>query len=247
MEGDKPIDINADVGEGIDNEAVLMPLLSSCNIACGGHAGDASSMTNVVKLATLHNVKIGAHPSFPDKENFGRVKMRMTNLELYTSLKQQINALQMVLNSENAQLHHIKPHGALYNLAATDENSAKVIIEVVKSLAMPVGLYAPYKSRLAELAKSENIQVIFEAFADRNYNEDLSLVSRRKDNAILSDKAEVLTHVLMMINHEKVKTINGVEVPIKASTLCVHSDTKNAVNILKYLNNKLPENSIQIQ
>lgn len=247
MEGDKPIDINADVGEGIDNEAVLMPLLSSCNIACGGHAGDASSMTNVVKLATLHNVKIGAHPSFPDKENFGRVKMRMTNLELYTSLKQQINALQMVLNSENAQLHHIKPHGALYNLAATDENSAKVIIEVVKSLAMPVGLYAPYKSRLAELAKSENIQVIFEAFADRNYNEDLSLVSRRKDNAILSDKAEVLTHVLMMINHEKVKTISGVEVPIKASTLCVHSDTKNAVNILKYLNNKLPENSIQIQ
>jgi len=247
MKEDQNIDINADVGEGLGNEADLMPYLSSCNIACGGHAGDISTMTNVVKLAKTHNIKIGAHPSFPDKDNFGRVEMKMTNEVLYTSLEQQINALQKVLILENVQLNHIKPHGALYNLAAKDEKLARVIIEVVKSVAMPVKLYAPYKSILAELANKENIQIVFEAFVDRNYNEDLSLVSRANDNAILSDKNRVLRHVLLMIKHQNVKTISGVEVPIKASTFCVHSDTKNANEILKYLNQELPNYKIHIQ
>lgn len=247
MKADKHMDINADVGEGIDNEVDLIPYLSSCNMACGGHAGDVATMTKVVKLAKKHNVKIGAHPSFPDKENFGRVDMKISAADLYSSLKQQIRALQNVLHSENAQLHHIKPHGALYNLAAKDEKTALVIIEVVKSIAMPVKLYAPYKSKIAELASNENIQVTFEAFADRNYNEDLSLVSRKKDNALLIDKDEVLHHVLNIIKHEKVKTISGVEVPIKALTYCVHGDTKNAIEILKYLNLELPKYQVEIK
>ncbi len=247
MKADKHMDINADVGEGIDNEVDLIPYLSSCNMACGGHAGDVVTMTKVVKLAKKHNVKIGAHPSFPDKENFGRVDMKISAADLYSSLKQQIRALQNVLHSENAQLHHIKPHGALYNLAAKDEKTALVIIEVVKSIAMPVKLYAPYKSKIAELASNENIQVTFEAFADRNYNEDLSLVSRKKDNALLIDKDEVLHHILNIIKHEKVKTISGVEVPIKASTYCVHGDTKNAIEILKYLNLELPKYQVEIK
>ena len=247
MKADNHLDINADVGEGIGNEVGLMPYLSSCNIACGGHAGDVATMTKVVKLAKKHNVKIGAHPSFPDKENFGRVDMKISAADLYSSLKQQIRALQNVLHSENAQLHHIKPHGALYNLAAKDDKAALVIIEVVKSIAMPVKLYAPYKSKIAELATNENIQVTFEAFADRNYNEDLSLVSRKKDNALLIDKDEVLHHVLNIIKHEKVKTISGVEVPIKAMTYCVHGDTKNAIEILKYLNIELPKYQVEIK
>jgi UPF0271 protein len=241
------IDINADLGEGVDNEAELMPYLSSCNIACGGHIGDVVSMTKVVKLAKKHNVKIGAHPSFPDKENFGRVDMVISSADLYGSLKQQIRALQSILHSENAQLHHIKPHGALYNLAARDEKTAQVIIEVLKSIAMPIKLYVPYNSKLAEIASNENIQVTFEAFADRNYNEDLSLVSRKKDNALLIENDEVLHHVLHMINHKKVKTISGVEVPIKASTFCVHGDTKNAIGILKYLNRELPKYQVDIK
>ncbi len=241
------VDINADVGEGIGNEANLMPYLSSCNIACGGHAGDVSTMTKVVKLAKKHNVKIGAHPSFPDKANFGRVDMKISAADLYSSLEQQVRTLQNVLHSENVQLHHIKPHGALYNLAVKNEKIAKVIIEVIKSIAMPVKLYAPYKSIIAELANKENIQVIFEAFADRNYNEDLSLVSRKNDNALLIDKDEVLFHVLHMSKHKKVKTISGVEVPIKASTFCVHSDTKNAIEILNYLNQELPKFQIEIE
>jgi UPF0271 protein len=246
MKDNKSIDINADVGEGVGNESKLMPFLSSCNIACGGHAGDLATMTHVVRLAKQHNVKIGAHPSFPDKENFGRADMNMSSADLYISLRQQVEDLQQVLLEENVQLHHLKPHGALYNLAAKDEKIAKVVLEVLKSIAMPVKLYAPYKSVMAELALKENIEVIFEAFADRNYSEDLSLVSRKNKEALLTSKVKILDHVFRMVKHEKVRAINGVEVPIKASTFCVHGDTKNALQILKYLNEELPKNHIKI-
>lgn len=241
------IDINADVGEGVENEESLMPFLSSCNIACGGHIGDLSSMEKSVKLAKKHYVTIGAHPSFPDKENFGRLNVEMSAADLYASLKHQIRMLQTVLHSQKLQLHHIKPHGALYNLAAKDEKTARVIIEVIKSISIPLKLYAPFNSEIAKLAASENIEVIFEAFADRNYNEDLSLVSRKENHAVLTKKEDVLQHILMMVNAQKVKSINGIEVPIKASTFCVHGDTENALEILKYLIKKLPENHIDIQ
>ena len=143
------IDINADVGEGIGNEIQLIPLLSSCNIACGGHAGDYNTMTEVVRLAKQHDVKIGAHPSFPDRINFGRAVLKVKEQDLYESLSTQINSFLDVLNEQDASLHHIKPHGALYNLAAKDEATARVIVKVVKSLDMSVKLYATYKSLCA--------------------------------------------------------------------------------------------------
>ena len=241
------IDINADVGEGIGNEPELMPYLSSCNIACGGHAGDLDSMTAVVKLAKANRVEIGAHPSFPDKANFGRVDMKLSSVDLYNSLKGQISALQAVLYSQNLYLHHVKPHGALYNLAAKDEKIARVIVDVIKSLALPIKLYAPCQSIIAELANSEAIEVVFEGFADRNYNEDLSLVSRTRTGALLLKKEQVLEHILFMAKHEKVKTINGVVVGLKATTFCVHGDTENALEILRYLTKELPKNGINIQ
>ena len=240
------IDINADVGEGIGNEPALMPYLSSCNIACGGHAGDLGTMTSVVRLAKVNRVKIGAHPSFPDKENFGRQEMKISATDLYSSIQLQVRTLQNVLHSENLNLHHIKPHGALYNLAAKDEKTARVIIEVIKSTALPIKLYAPYRSVIAELAQNEQIEVTFEGFADRNYNDDLSLVSRGNDKALLIEKDEVLKHVLCMAMHKKVITISGVEVPLKASTFCVHGDTKNALEILNHLNTELPKHGIKI-
>ena len=241
------IDVNADVGEGVGNELDLMPLLSSCNIACGGHAGDLASMTQVVRLAKAHKVKIGAHPSFPDKDNFGRIDMKMSAADLYSSIKHQIRDLQEVIHSEDAQLHHIKPHGALYNMAAKDEKTANVIIEVVKSISLPVTLYAPYKSIIADLAIKENIEVTFEAFADRNYNNDLSLVSRNIKNAVLTIKDDVLAHLKRMVLTQNVRTIDGEEVPIKASTYCIHGDTANAVEILEYLSLMLPKNKIFVQ
>ena len=241
------IDINADVGEGQNNEALLMPFLSSCNIACGGHAGDIQSMTDVVRLAKEYKVKIGAHPSFPDRTNFGREVMAMSAADLYSTLKQQIRDLQHVLYTENTQLHHIKPHGALYNLAAKDKKTADVVIEVLKSIALPIQLYAPYQSVLANRAEDENIKVTYEGFADRNYNEDLSLVSRKNSKAILSDKRKILTHLIEMIKHENVLTLNAKKVPFKASTFCVHGDTKNAIEILRFLSTELPKHNIKIQ
>jgi UPF0271 protein len=243
----KTVDINADVGEGLGNEALLMPYLSSCNIACGGHAGDAKTMTEVVRLAKDHKVKIGAHPSFPDVLNFGRAVMDISAADLYSSLKSQIRSLRQILHNENAQLHHIKPHGALYNLAAKDEKTARIIIEVVKSIAMPIQLYVPYNSVISKLAEQEKISVTFEAFADRNYEENLSLVSRKKEDAILQESSKILNHVLGMIYREKVTAINGVEVPIKASTFCVHGDTKNAFGILEFLSKELPKYNVKIQ
>lgn len=240
------VDINADVGEGLHNEALLMPYLSSCNIACCGHAGDVDTMKNAVTLAETYNVKIGAHPSFPDRENFGRLDMNIPLDELFESLTSQVISLLKVLDTYNLKLNHIKPHGALYNLAVKDNNISKVILKVIKRLPYPVILYAPYQSVISKLAIEQNIEVVFEAFADRNYNDDLSLVSRQKSNAIIHKKDEVFEHVFYMISNQKVKTISRVEVPIKASTFCVHGDTENAVEILKYLHVNLKQKGIKI-
>lgn len=241
------IDINADVGEGMGNESELMPYISSCNIACGGHAGDEDTMHEVVKLAKEYKVKIGAHPSFPDKENFGRVNMDISCAALYTSLKHQITDLLNVLYQENATLHHIKPHGALYNLASKEARVANVIIEVVKSMHRPVQLYVPCKSVIAKLAQENDIAITCEAFADRNYNDDLSLVSRKEANAIITDSKEMVEHVLNMVQNKKVKTVSGKEKHILAQTICVHGDSPNAIKMVKKLNKKMQKSDIRIR
>ena len=235
----KNIDINVDVGEGLGNESLLMPYITSCNIACGGHAGNFETMHNVVKLAKLHQVKIGAHPSFPDRENFGRQPIEMPCAALFSSIKNQIDDLIKVLNKENTLLHHVKPHGALYNMAAVDEGIANVIIEVMKSIALPIKLYAPYKSVIADLAKKENIEIRYEAFADRNYNSNLTLISRSENNAVIEDVDMVFEHIFRMISSQKVKTVEGIEIDIKADTYCVHGDNPKAIDLIKNINQKL--------
>lgn len=241
------IDINVDVGEGVNNESQLMPYISSCNIACGGHAGDLKAMRTVVNLAKKHHVKVGAHPSFPDKNNFGRQIIKMSHKELVSSLRRQIFSLIKILNEERVILHHVKPHGALYNLATKDVSTALIIIEVMKSLPTETKLYVPYNSVIAKLAIKENIPIVYEAFADRNYNDDLTLVSREEENAIISDSDEMFNHVYRMIKHQKVKTVNGVEVKIKPDTFCVHGDNSKAVDLIKNLKEKLGQFHINIK
>ncbi|MFB9056552.1 5-oxoprolinase subunit PxpA [Mariniflexile ostreae] len=240
------IDINVDVGEGIGNEHQLMPYVSSCNIACGGHSGDEKTMRAVIKFAKAHGVKIGAHPSFPDKENFGRQAMDMSCVSLFTSLKNQIKDLLAVLKEEHAVLHHIKPHGALYNKAAVDKRTAVVLVEVVKSLRMPVKLFVPYGSVIEKVALNNGLDITYEGFADRNYNSDLTLVSRKEDEALICDGEKVFEHVYRMLATGKLKTINGDEIDIKAETFCVHGDTPNAVLVLQHLYTRLQEKGIQI-
>lgn len=165
---------------------------------------------------------------------------------MYTSIKEQINNLVAILNEENAQLHHVKPHGALYNLAITDLKIATIIIEVMKSMALPTKLYVPYKSVIETLALQYNIPITYEAFADRNYNDDLTLVSRSKQNALIKDSDAMFEHVYHMIDKRKVKTITGAEVTIQAETFCIHGDNMQAAELIKKLRSNLEAKGIKI-
>lgn len=241
------IDINADVGEGVGNDSELLPIISSCNIACGGHTGNEASMRDTVRLAIKHATKIGAHPSFPDKANFGREVVNMSCTALYQSLKQQIEYLKRIVKEEQGLLHHVKPHGALYNLAAKDVSTAEVIVEVMKRFHQPLKLYVPYGSVIAKIAQKEAVEITYEAFVDRNYNDDLSLVSRKELNALITDSEVMYNHVYNMIVHEKIRTINDRELAIKAATFCVHGDTPNALQLVRDLIKKLNTSGIRIQ
>lgn len=240
------VDINVDVGEGVGNESQLIPYVSSCNIACGGHAGNSKTMRKVVKLVHQHHVKIGAHPSFPDIENFGRKAIHMPCVVLFASLKVQINDLMTIIKQEKALLHHVKPHGALYNMAVTNPKIATTIIEVMKSIARPIKLYVPYNSVIETLALENNIPITYEVFADRNYNSDLTLVSRSKKDALIHDSDAMFEHVYRMISKQKVKTVSGAEVAIKAETVCLHGDNLHAVDLLKKLRINLESKGIKI-
>lgn len=241
------IDINCDVGEGVGNEAELFPYISSCNIACGGHAGDIQSMQGVVKLAKQHNIKIGAHPSYPDKVNFGREVMDISADELIQSIKNQLTAFDDVLKIENAPLHHIKAHGALYNQTAKDPETARIYLEAIKEYRERTIIYAPFKSEVAKMAEGEGFHVWHEAFADRNYSIDLSLVSRKNKKALIEEPKEVLAHIVPMIKNGTVLAIDGKSSEIQAKTLCVHGDTPSALEILVYLSRELPKHQVQIQ
>ena len=240
------VDINCDVGEGICDETALMPYISSCSIACGAHAGNFEIINKTIKLAIKYSVRVGAHPSFPDKENFGREAMLMTPTELQLSIEDQIIQVRDALEKLGGKLHHIKPHGALYNLAAVDTKIALVIIKAIKNTTNNVFLYVPYNSTIQKLALKNNLKIKVEAFADRNYNSDLTLVSRKKNNALIIDDNLVITHLLKMIIEQKLMTVDGVEVEIEADTFCVHGDHPSAVKILKKITNIFSEKGIKI-
>jgi len=240
------IDINCDLGEGLNNEAELMPLISSCNIACGAHAGDEATMAFVVDLAEKYQVKIGAHPSFPDKANFGRKVIPMAAEDLRNCLTEQIEGLMQVLKLKNLQMHHVKPHGALYNLAAKDAKTAKIVVDVVKSFDENLILFAPYCSKITEIAYKNGLKVMYEAFADRNYNADLSLVPRTEKNAMIHNPEAMFEHIYNIMSHGKVKTCDGVEVVLKADTFCIHGDGEQVLYNLKKLHRQLNAKYIQI-
>ena len=241
------IDINCDVGEGIGNEAALLPLVSSCNIACGGHAGDIVSMTCTAKLSKKHGVHIGAHPSYPDRLNFGRKSMDMDSKELLYSIRDQIKSLEAILEKEQLVLHHIKPHGALYNDLAQNRELADLFLRAIEAYRTSIFLYAPPNSVLVQKGKEQGFRIKLEAFADRTYNPDLSLVSRKFPNAVLKNPQEVLNHLLKMVVEGKVTAIDGSESVIKADTYCLHGDTPNALQILMYLSEELPKRQIYIK
>ena len=241
------IDINCDLGEGVDNELDIMRMISSCSIACGGHAGNLETMERVVDLAKLNGVLVGAHPSYPDKENFGRVSISISAEALKRSIKEQIESLVVILKTRNMELNHIKPHGALYNDIVKDRGLAQLFLESIGAYREKVVLYVPYASEIAKLAKETGYRVKYEAFADRNYNQDLTLVTRKAPNALIQDPHEVLDHIMLMVNKGMVKTTSGTAIKLLADTYCIHGDSPAALQILMYLSQQLPKKQIFIK
>ena len=240
------VDINCDVGEGINNEELLIPYISSCNIACGAHAGDIETIDRVIIIAQENKVKIGAHPSFPDRENFGREIMDIPLEELEISLINQIKLIEERLDILGRTLHHVKAHGALYNLSAVNKETAEVIVSAIKKTAPHATLYVPNNSVIEKVAIQNKLHSKLEAFADRHYNDDLTLVSRAQKNAIITNKEEVIHHISQMIFHQQVKTISNQLIAIKPETFCVHGDNTEAIELVKYIHQSLTAKGIQI-
>lgn len=226
------ININADVGEGLNNEEEIMPFLMSCNIACGGHAGDSKTIDKTIKLAKKHNLKIGAHPSYPDKANFGRISMDIEALQLKNELLDQLNSFHKITLENGVEISHIKPHGALYHDISKDITYAKILLEVLNELNFSAKLVLPSNAPLSSFF-SDHFIIEKEAFIDRRYNIDLSLVSRDKQNAVILDEREAVQQLVDIFKKNKVKTIKGTYKNLEADTFCIHGDHPNVFPILK--------------
>lgn len=229
------IHINCDMGEGLGNEHLFMPYISACNIACGGHAGDAETIHRVVSLAKKYGVRIGAHPSYPDRENFGRISMEVSKENLLETIQKQISLIENLCKSLDVEIQHIKPHGALYNDITKEPALANYFLNAIEPYKKRYKLYVPDKSIVEKEALRRPFNLVYEAFADRNYHDDLTLVSRKEKGAVLTNIDQITQHIQRINNQGKVRTISGKEIPIKADTFCVHSDTENAVEIVKQI------------
>ncbi len=239
------IDLNADLGEhpGSDLDEQIMPFISSCNIACGGHIGDEQSVRQTIRLAKKYDVAIGAHPSYPDKENFGRKIIEISKADLKQNLSAQIGLVQQICKEETVFLHHIKPHGALYNHAACDKNISQLILEVLKELVPDVFWMGLANSDTESTAKKNNHPFISEGFADRKYEPNGKLRSRSEKGAVLHGD-EVLVQVEELVMNHRVEA-NG-WLPIEVQSICLHSDTEGAVTLAKEIRQHLESKGIQI-
>jgi len=238
------IDINCDMGEGMATDALIMPFISSANIACGFHAGNETIMQQTVELALRYNVAIGAHPSFPDKENFGRTNMHFSPEQVSTMVKEQVELLAGIAAKNNCKLHHVKPHGALYNMAAKDEELSAAICTAIKEIDASLLVYALSGSKMVDVAQAMGLQAYHEIFADRTYQPDGSLTPRSMTNALLLNEDEVTKQVLQILLEKKLTTTDGKMISLKADTICIHGDGGHAVEFAKAIHDKLKENNI---
>ncbi len=243
----RSIDLNCDMGEGLSNDAALMPFISSANIACCYHAGTLETMQQTVELAVQHHVAVGAHPGFADKENFGRTEMMLPQKALYSLVSAQIIALYKICIQQEISLHHVKPHGALYNMAARDAETANTIAQAIKDIDENIILYGLSGSHLISEANKLNLKTVSEVFADRTYQDDGSLTSRKEKNALIEDENVSVQQVLQMILQQTVTSVSGKPVNIVAETVCIHGDGKHAVAFAKKIDQTLKQYHIEIK
>jgi UPF0271 protein len=235
------IDLSADLGEGSPDEDQIWPLLSSANVACGGHTGDGMSMDHAALMARQYGVRLGAHPSYPDMVHFGRASLRMEPRALRATLVEQIVSLQEIAERHGVDVVHVKPHGALYNDAHHDRALAAIIVEALQEIDAGIALVCPDASQMAAAAHAAGTPVIREAFADRRYNADGSLVSRKEPNALLSVD-EAVEQAALLASDGQVVAAGGTRIPIAFDTICIHADMESAAQRLRAIRQRLGGN-----
>ena len=240
------VDINADLGEGSGHDAELFELISSANIATGFHAGDSITMHAAVCAAKEHSVAVGVHPSFFDRENFGRKELKVSNEEVFDAVVYQLGIFQAIAFAVGMRPNHVKPHGALYNMAVRDKKLADAIGRAIASVDPKLILFAPDNSEFARAGEAHGLQIAREIFADRNYLNDGWLVPRTRPDALLHDPKEAAQRVLRMLREGKVRSVEGRDVDVRGETICVHSDTPGAVEFARELRTQLERDGVRI-
>jgi len=240
------VDLNSDLGEGGGHDDEILDMISSANIACGFHAGDPASIFASIQAALKRGVSVGAHPSFLDRKNFGRTEMTMPPAEVYSSVAYQIGAFQALVRAAGGRMNHVKPHGALYNMAARDRTLADVIANAVFALDPKLILFAPSESELDRAAAVLGLEIAPEVFADRNYLPNGSLVPRSDANAFVHDPVEAADRIIRILREGKVRAVDGTDISVFGTTVCVHGDNPQAVDFVRKLGERLDLEGVMI-
>lgn len=246
------IDLNSDLGESFGSYSIgrdedVIKYVSSVNVACGWHAGDPVIMERTVLMAKENGVAVGAHPGFDDKQGFGRRKIQIPSDEIRVIMKYQIGALMAFLQSEGMKMQHVKPHGALYNMAMVDSGIADAVCKAIYEVDPSIYLLAPAGCEMDFAAQRNGLKIAREVFADRAYQEDGTLVPRSLPGAVLHDPDEILARVLRMVKEGKVTTIDGKDIDICADSICVHGDNEKALRIVETIKNGLEQAGIELR
>lgn len=240
------IDLNADLGEGCVNDEAILDSVSSINVACAWHAGSADEMLSLVRAARLHGVAIGAHPSFPDRVNFGRKEMSLPLTSVRAGLLYQIGALDGIVRAEGGELAHVKPHGALYNQAARDPDLARCIARAIRDFNPQLKVMGLAGSLFIEALRAEGLTALEEGFADRGYTGDGRLVKRGTAGALIEDESAMLAQVLSMVKTGTVIGQDGTVCQVHVDTICLHSDTPHALEFAKAIRARLRQEGIEV-
>ncbi len=241
------IDVNCDLGEGMPHDVAIMPFISSANIACGYHAGDHDTMRSTIELCLKHQVAVGAHPGFDDKQNFGRTSVQLDSSALYGLVFEQLDDISKICKETGALLHHVKPHGALYNMAAKDPRMSNVMAKAVFDFNPKLIYYGLSGSCMISEAMKVGLQTAHEVFADRTYQPNGLLTPRTKERAFIQNENELLRQVLQMIRHHQVETTDNTLLSIQVETICIHGDGEHALQFSRAIHQRLKQEKISIQ
>ena len=246
------INLNCDLGEKSKhhsnvNDPDLLEIVNSANIACGFHAGDEETMNQVVKISKKNGVSIGAHPSFNDPENFGRERMNLSSNEIKKLLIDQYEILQSIASNHGDKVTHIKPHGALNNMACEDLELSTTIAKVINGIDKDLIYLVPTGSKMEEAAKKFNMKIACEIFADRNYEDDGNLVSRKKSHALITDPEEAKKHVLKMVKTQAINCHSGKQIPCEIDSICIHGDNMSSLETAKSIRKNLLDNKLKLK